>query len=172
MNRREFVALMGSAAVFPAAFTEVQSQMGRPPVGITDDHIHHYPIYYMRTGSQEVYQLWQPGIIMGISSFRWFRRLRLLTPQGISWKEHDNLHSAIGECPARGLVVDDGFSSPYHGDKILIRYRPRTHLTQRRPLLLDDDHAKKLVAGGHLCRCKPFGTFEEFLKRNSLGEQT
>lgn len=175
MNRREFIALVGAGAAFPAAFVEAQTQPVGSLAGLADDdHIQYYPIYYTAGRSdslpwytQYVFQLWQPGIVMGMDEEKWYRRIRLLTPQGDPWKEHDNLREAIGECPAHGLVVDDGFSSPYYGSKVVARYRPRTHHAEHRPLLLRYDNAEQFVAEGHLSRYQPFCTFEEFLRRNS-----
>ncbi len=166
-NRREFIGLVGAGAAFPAA--AVKAQMER----IADDHIQHYPIYYMRFASesdlpQYVFQLWLPGVVMGVSSHDWYRRIRLLTPQGEPWKEHDNVRDAIDGCPAHGLIADDGFSTPYHYHG----YETIPHIPYTdQPLLLRYDNAEQFVAEGHLSRYQPLCTFEEFLKRNSLGEQ-
>ncbi len=173
MDRREFTALLGAGVLFPGELLAKATTQPSLPKETADD-IQYYPIYYMRAGSKDVYQLWQPGIIMGVCgpSKRFIKTYRQMhhayRPEevyAVSSYEEQELSDAIRNIPAHGLIVDDGFGRPYN----VLCWEPMKKALQRKsPLLLPVSDAEYFVAAGNLCRCQPFCTYEEYLDRNFL----
>lgn len=174
MNRREFSALIAAGFLFPqklwGSLTSQEKQAAASLADLGDDiHWQYYPIYYMRLGGREVYQLWQPGIVMAVVG----RAEEVRTYSEIQpTRKTIGVFNAIKDAPSQSWIVDEGCGIPYLpcGDDKSRVIRLLADLNYS-PLILHIGNAENLVAQGHLIRMKPYRTFDKYRGRNEIMEE-
>ncbi len=175
MNRREFTGLVAAGVVFPVDLMKGLAAQRPSLAGLGDDPAYQYslhPIYYL--GSDGVYALWQPGIILG----------ELGPPSSASsdctvwkgyyeekWASFPNVLEAIRQAPPRSLLIDSGFRKVFDacgdfwhlGEGLVWHHHEYGSWI---PLVLGWEYAGALEKSGHLKKRKPFCSFDDFISKS------